>query len=91
MRPIRELKGFQKVYLSPGESKRITLDLDEPSFAYYDTGSGRWAAEPGAYTIWVGASSRDLKLTGKVNLISRRLWPCNEFSADSLEQAKEDN
>jgi beta-glucosidase len=91
VRPIRELKGFQKVYLSPGESKRISLELDEPSFAYYDSSSGRWATEPGAYTIWVGASSRDFKLTGKVNLVSRRLWPCNEFSAASLEQAKEDN
>jgi beta-glucosidase len=91
VRPIRELKGFQKVYLNPGESKRITLELDEQSFAYYDIGSARWATEPGAYTIWVGASSRDLKLTGKVTLVSQRFWPCDDFSAASPEEAEKDN
>jgi beta-glucosidase len=80
VRPIRELKGFAKVYLYPGESTRITVRLDEEAFAYYDTVSAGWVNEPGVYDIWVGASSRDLRLSGNVNLRSGAHWPVDKFA-----------
>jgi beta-glucosidase len=61
-RPVRELKGFEKVFLSPGESKVVTLTLDRSSFAYFDPAAGRWATDPGEYEIAIGASSRDLRI-----------------------------
>jgi beta-glucosidase len=64
-RPIRELKRFQKVSLHPGETKRITLELDNAALAYYDDVKREWVAAPGDYRILVGASSRDLPLRGR--------------------------
>jgi beta-glucosidase len=61
-RPVRELKGFEKVFLSPGESKEVALRLDRLSFAYFDSAAGNWRTDPGAYEIAVGASSRDLRI-----------------------------
>jgi beta-glucosidase len=61
-RPVRELKGFEKVFLSPGESKEVTLRLDRLSFAYYDSAADHWKTDPGEYEIAVGASSRDLRI-----------------------------
>ena len=61
-RPLRELKGFEKVFLEPGESKEVTLRLDRQSFAYFDPESARWKTDPGEYEIAVGASSRDLRI-----------------------------
>jgi beta-glucosidase len=60
-RPVRELKGFAKVYLLPGESKQITLELERRSFAYFDTRTSQWKTDPGLYEISIGASSRDLR------------------------------
>jgi len=72
-RPIRELKGFQKVLLQPGQSKNVSLKLDQRSFAYWNTGigtSGLWDAVHGTYNVWVGSSSQlsDLGLEGTVTL-----------------------
>ena len=61
-RPVRELKGFEKVFLSPGESKMITIRLDRNSFAYYDPAADEWKTDPGEYEISIGASSRDLRV-----------------------------
>jgi beta-glucosidase len=61
-RPIKELKGFKKVFLEPGESKKITLTLSKKDFSYWDTSRGNWYAEPGEFEIQVGASSEDIKL-----------------------------
>jgi beta-glucosidase len=61
-RPVRELKGFAKVFLLPGESKQTTLSLDRRSFAYFDSRTGQWRTDPGKYEISVGASSRDLRI-----------------------------
>jgi beta-glucosidase len=61
-RPVRELKGFEKVFLSPGESKEVTLGVDRRSFAYFDPAAGHWRTDPGEYEIAIGASSRDLRL-----------------------------
>jgi beta-glucosidase len=69
-RPIKELKGFQKVFLRSGESKRVTLDLDQRSFAFFDPGKHQWVAEAGKYNILVGASSQDIQLNGQFALPS---------------------
>jgi beta-glucosidase len=65
-RPPRELAGFARVALEPGTSERITIPLDDQAFAHVDPRSGRWASEPGDYTVSVGASSRDLRATAVV-------------------------
>ncbi|MGA8658202.1 MAG: fibronectin type III-like domain-contianing protein, partial [Chthoniobacterales bacterium] len=69
-RPIKELKGFQKVFLSAGQSKRVTLELDQRSFAFFDTTKHLWVAEPGIYNVLVGASSQDIRLSGQFALTS---------------------
>jgi beta-glucosidase len=67
-RPPKELKGFSKVELKPGETKTVTLPLDSRSFAYYDVNSKGWKVEPGEFGILVGDSSEDIALYGSVNL-----------------------
>jgi beta-glucosidase len=62
VRPAKELKGFKKVYLAPGESKKVTITLDRRSLAYYDVAAHAWNATPGIYRILVGSSSQDIRL-----------------------------
>ena len=69
-RPEKELKGFKKVFLAPGEEKEVTITLDKRAFAYYNVNLGDWHVETGAFEILVGASSRDIKLTETVNVES---------------------
>jgi len=69
-RPIKELKGFQKVFLQPGESRKVTLELDQRSFAYFNTGTEQWDALADTYNILVGASSQDIRLNGQFALTS---------------------
>ena len=61
-RPARELKGFAKRQLAPGESASVTLSLDKDSFAHYDIYAHDWVVDPGEYLIQVGASSADIRL-----------------------------
>ena len=61
-RPLKELKGFQKVYLRPGESKKVTITLDRRSLAYYNVATRTWDVAPGVYRILVGSSSQDIEL-----------------------------
>jgi len=61
-RPIKELKGFNKVELNPGEKKTIQMKLDKSSFAYFDTDKNQWMVEPGDFGIMVGGSSKDIRL-----------------------------
>lgn len=63
-RPWKELKVFEKVALNPGESQKINFELDREVFVYYHTEAGRWIVEPGDFEIFIGASSRDIRLTG---------------------------
>jgi beta-glucosidase len=67
-RPQRELKGFQRVALAPGEAKRVTLPLDPRSFAYFDVNSGSWRADAGLYTVEVARSSEDIQASARVRL-----------------------
>ncbi|HHY10922.1 MAG TPA: glycosyl hydrolase [Firmicutes bacterium] len=65
-RPEHELKGFRKVFLAPGEKKRVQFSLDERSFAYYNARISAWHVEEGEYEIRLGASSRDIRLVKTV-------------------------
>lgn len=67
-RPLKELKGYDKVYLKKGETKRIRILLDEEAFAYYDVESHRFVVEKGAFEILAGPSSADLPLKATVVL-----------------------
>jgi beta-glucosidase len=67
-RPAKELKGFVKVNLRPGETRRVSVTLDGRSFAYYDTGTKQWRAEPGAFKVLVGHSSEQIELRGNLTL-----------------------
>ena len=69
-RPAKELKGFAKVNLRPGESKRVTLQLDRRAFSFYDVKKHAWRAEPGEFAILVGSSSAKMELQGKYILSS---------------------
>jgi beta-glucosidase len=60
-RPAKELKGFARVYLQPGETKHLTINLDARSFSYFDVKSGAWLAEAGSYEVLLGESSRAIE------------------------------
>jgi beta-glucosidase len=65
-RPEKELKGFKKIYLEAGETKEVEIKLDSRAFAYYNTAIKDWHVESGDFSVLVGASSRDIRLGGKV-------------------------
>ena len=67
-RPERELKGFEKVRLNPGETKHVTLNLDARAFSYWDESAHKWAIDPGKFTVRVGDSSENTLLTADLNL-----------------------
>ena len=62
-RPEKELKGFVRVSLQPGEELPVTMELDSRAFAYYDTARKNWVVEAGTFEILVGASSRDIRVS----------------------------
>ena len=68
-RPIKELKGFVKVDLKPGESKTVQIKLDKKDFSFWDTNAHNWLAEKGKFIIHIGASSSDVKLKKEVELL----------------------
>lgn len=69
-RPVKELKGFKKVFLKAGEEKEIEITLDKRAFAYYNVNINDWHVESGEFKILVGASSRDIRLEATVNVES---------------------
>ena len=68
MRPVRELKGFEKVELVAGESRLVTVRLDKNAFMYFHPEQKKWVLEPGEFEIQVGRSSRDLPLKKTISL-----------------------
>ncbi|MEV8506972.1 glycoside hydrolase family 3 C-terminal domain-containing protein [Actinoplanes sp. NPDC051475] len=80
-RPLHELKAFAKIVLAPGESRAVTLRLEERAFAYWSPAAGRWTVEDAEAEIEVGASSRDIRLRARLRTGSGR--PCPDLTADS--------
>ena len=67
-RPAQELKGFAKVFLAPGESRTVSIALDDKAFRYWNVKTDRWEVEGGSYQLRVGASSADIRLTAEVSV-----------------------
>jgi beta-glucosidase len=65
-RPPKELKGFRKVFLQPGEQATVTLDIGKADLSFFDEKRGKWVAEPGKFVLHVGSSSRDIR--GRVEI-----------------------
>lgn len=76
-RPDKELKGFEKVALEPGETKTVSITLDKRSFAWYNTEIKDWYAANGTYELLIGASSRDIRLTAQIQMTGSRPLPLN--------------
>lgn len=81
MRPYKELKGFSKIYLSPGETRQVHITLDSSSFSYYKPYLKGWGLDHTQFEILVGASSQDIRLTGNVELVCPDLIPPQETGA----------
>ncbi len=74
-RPVRELKGFAKVALEPGESREVEVTLDQRAFSYWSVRLGRWVVEAGEFVIEVGRHSRDLPLAESVAIDAPSIAP----------------
>lgn len=92
IRPVKELKGFEKVELAPGEEKTVEFTLDKRSFAYYNTEIKDWYVETGSFTIMVGKSSRDIQLCASVQVESttqvKKTYTLNSTIGDILADPK---
>jgi beta-glucosidase len=74
-RPVKELRGFTKVFCTPGQTQTVTFTLNKRSFAYYHVGMHDWYAESGTYEILAGASSRDIRLRATVRMEATQVIP----------------
>lgn len=83
IRPIRELKGFEKVELQPGESKTVTFTLDKRSFAYWNEQISDWHVETGDFRIEIGQSSREIVLSETVKVYSTVKLP-RKYTVDTI-------
>jgi len=72
-RPYKELKGFTKVGLQPGEETTVSVELDRRAFAFYDVDQKDWVVETGEFEILVGTSSQDIRLTGAIEIESEQI------------------
>lgn len=77
-RPIKELHGFEKVFLQPGEEKKVQITIDKYAMSFWDESEGRWCVEKGEYGVWVGTTGRETKakggVKGKLQVESTRWW-----------------
>ena len=69
-RPVKELKGFEKVLLRPGQMKLVRLSLDARSMAFYDVTKKQWTVEPGQFKVLAGSSSRDIRVSAEFEVVS---------------------
>lgn len=76
-RPPKELKGYEKIFLEPGETKTVRMELNKRSFAWFNTKIHDWYAATGNFEIQIGSSSRDIRLKTIIHLTSTRLLPLN--------------
>ena len=60
-RPVKELKGFEKIYLEPGQTKTVEFVIDQSSLSFFDAARHEWVAEPGEFKALVAASSEDVR------------------------------
>lgn len=84
VKPIKELKKFEKIFLKAGEEKRVHLELEKSDFEYFNTTLRMPIAEDGAYDVIVGSSSRDVRLTGRVFLNADTPYTMSKTSGDMI-------
>lgn len=68
LRPAKELKAFEKVYLRPGETKEVSFTIDRQALSFFDADKHQWVAEPGDFILHIGAASDDIRTTAKFKL-----------------------
>ena len=83
-RPVRELKGVEKVYLAPGEKKTVTFTLDKRAFAYWHQGLHDWFVKTGAYGIQIGKDSRSILLEKTVQVEGTTEEPAQTVTVDTI-------
>ena len=92
IRPVRELKNYTKIYLTPGESKKVSFTLDKRALAYYNTTISDWYVEDGNYAIELGRSSRDLPLKASIAFKNsealKEIYTLNTNFGDILDDPK---
>lgn len=92
IRPVKELKGFEKVDLAPGQEVAVEFVLDKRAFAYYNTELNDWHVESGEFNILVGSSSRDIKLTAGIHIDSttviKKVFHLNSTIGDIMADPK---
>jgi len=88
IRPVNELKAFDKIGLEPGETKKLTFELNKRSFAYYNTEISDWCVETGDFEIRIGRSSRDILCSETVvvtsSLIQKQIYDMNTLFGDIM-------
>ncbi|MCR5790988.1 MAG: glycoside hydrolase family 3 C-terminal domain-containing protein [Lachnospiraceae bacterium] len=89
VRPKKELKGFAKTALAPGEKKTVTMELDHRSFAYYSTEIGDWFAAGGEYEILIGSSSADIAVSETIELAADQKLPFRVKSTTTIGELEE--
>ena len=67
-RPVKELKGFARVDLKPGETRHVEVSLNRRAFSYYDVNHHQWTVAPGEFDLYIGRSAAEIELTGKVSV-----------------------
>jgi beta-glucosidase len=77
-RPIKELKGFERVLLQPGETKHVTFELDSRSFSYFDVKASAWRADAGIYTLELGDSSKNIQQKTTIQLPKPLMTPIGD-------------
>ena len=88
-RPEKELKGFAKVSLKSGESKKVTISFDDKTFRYFNVKTDKWETEGGEYEVKIGSSSADIKLTAAVTKIGTTdIMPYTEADLPSYYSGK---
>ena len=82
-KPVRELRAYEKVFLNPGERKKVCFELDRRAFAYYNVNLSDWFVESGEYQIEIGSSSRDLRLSAPVAIHSEQVGEIPDYQASA--------
>jgi beta-glucosidase len=73
--PPRQLRGYAKVFLNPGESRQVSVSLSPQAFAYWDVTRNAWTIPGGTYQVFVGGSSRSLPLQSSLGVAKKLLGP----------------
>ena len=68
--PVRQLRGFKKIFLAPGDSATLDISLPGRAFSWFNPANQAWETTPGNYVLHVGVSSRDLRLSTELEIIS---------------------